>query len=256
IGTFALAMAFAGNDLVNFIGVPLAGYSSYKSWAAAGNIAPESFSMESLAGEVSTPTFLLIISGLIMILTLILSKKAQSVINTSVDLSRQAEGGERFGSSLIARLMVRSTINFNKSVTRLMPVSVNNAIAQRFAPIPLGPADHPDTPAFDKIRASVNLLVASILIALGTSLKLPLSTTYVTFMVAMGTSFADRAWDRDSAVYRVSGVFHVIGGWFATALAAFITAFAVAAFLYFGEVYAFVAILILLGISLYRSNKI
>src|SRR5690606_20200692 len=228
IGTFALAMAFAGNDLVNFIGVPLAGYSSYKDWVAGGMGSPDEFSMKALAGEVSTPTFLLLISGLVMILTLILSKKAQSVINTSVDLSRQAEGGERFGSSLIARLMVRSTINFNKSVTRLMPVSVNNAIAQRFAPIPLGPADHPDTPAFDKIRASVNLLVASILIALGTSLKLPLSTTYVTFMVAMGTSLADRAWGRESAVYRISGVFAVIGGWFLTAVVAFTVAAIVA----------------------------
>ncbi len=227
IGTFALAMAFAGNDLVNFIGVPLAGYSSYKSWIASENIAPDEFSMEMLAGEVSTPTYMLLIAGLVMIITLITSKKAQSVINTEVNLSRQNDGIERFGSSLIARLMVRGSINFNRSVTRLIPVRVNQVISRRFAPVPLGPPDHPDTPAFDKIRASVNLLVASILIAIGTSLKLPLSTTYVTFMVAMGTSLADQAWGRESAVYRISGVFAVIGGWFLTA----IIAFSVAAFI-------------------------
>ncbi len=258
IGTFALAMAFAGNDLVNFIGVPLAGYSSFKNWVAEGNIAPESFSMEMLAGEVSTPTFMLLIAGLIMIITLITSKKAQSVVNTSVDLSRQNEGVERFGSSMIARVMVRSTINFNRSVTRLIPATVNQVITRRFAPVPLGPVDNPDTPAFDKIRASVNLLVASILIAIGTSLKLPLSTTYVTFMVAMGTSLADRAWGRESAVYRISGVFAVIGGWFLTAIIAFSVAAFVAWIISIGGrfmIFVFVAVAVLMIIRTHMIFK-
>ena len=256
IGTFALAMAFAGNDLVNFIGVPLAGYSSFKSWAAAGNVSPDSFSMEMLAGEVSTPTFMLLVSGLIMILTLAMSKKAQSVVNTSVDLSRQAEGGERFGSSMIARLMVRSTINFNKSVTRLVPDNVNRVVARRFTPVPLGPSDHPDTPAFDKIRASVNLLVASVLIALGTSLKLPLSTTYVTFMVAMGTSLADRAWGRESAVYRISGVFAVIGGWFLTAVVAFTVAAIIAMIISVGGMFMIFVFLAMAIVMVIRTHLI
>jgi phosphate/sulfate permease len=219
-GTFALAMAFAGNDLVNFIGVPLAGFSSFKEWIAAGAASPDSFSMELLAGKVGTPTYMLLIAGLIMIITLIFSKKAKSVIATSLDLSRQNEGSERFGSSFIARFIVRRTTNFNKKLVRVMPVSVANGIQSRFV---LAPADDEDNnaPTFDKLRASVNLVVASILIAIGTSLKLPLSTTYVTFMVAMGTSLSDRAWDRESAVYRISGVFAVIGGWFLTALIAF-----------------------------------
>ncbi len=219
-GTFALAMAFAGNDLVNFIGVPLAGFNSFKAWVAAGGASPDSFSMEMLAGKVGTPTYMLLIAGLIMIITLIFSKKAKSVIATSLDLSRQNEGAERFGSSFIARFIVRRTTNFNKKLVRIMPATVTNGIHSRFVPVE-GNDDDADAPAFDMIRASVNLVVASILIAIGTSLKLPLSTTYVTFMVAMGTSLSDRAWDRESAVYRISGVFAVIGGWFFTALIAF-----------------------------------
>lgn len=219
-GTFALAMAFAGNDLVNFIGVPLAGFNSFKAWVAAGAASPDSFSMAMLAGKVGTPTYMLLIAGLIMIVTLIFSKKAKSVIATSIDLSRQNEGSERFGSSFIARFIVRRTTNFNKILTRYTPAAVTNGIQSRFIPVEVENTDA-DAPSFDMIRASVNLVVASILIALGTSLKLPLSTTYVTFMVAMGTSLSDRAWDRDSAVYRISGVFAVIGGWFLTALIAF-----------------------------------
>ncbi|MDB4581993.1 inorganic phosphate transporter [Draconibacterium sp.] len=220
-GTFALAMAFAGNDLVNFIGVPLAGYNSFQAWMAEGATNPEGFSMAMLAGNVGTPPYMLLIAGLIMIVTLILSKKARSVIATSLDLSRQNEGDERFGSSFAARLMVRGTTNFNKKLVRLLPYAVTNTIQSRFVPPPANYKANGDEPAFDKIRASVNLVVASILIAIGTSLKLPLSTTYVTFMVAMGTSLSDRAWDRESAVYRISGVFAVIGGWFLTALIAF-----------------------------------
>lgn len=220
-GTFALAMAFAGNDLVNFIGVPLAGFNAFKAWATTGATGADTFSMGILGGKVSSPTYMLVIAGLIMIITLILSKKAKSVIATSVDLSRQNEGSERFGSSFAARMLVRGTTNFNKKLVRVLPDSVSRTIQSRFTAIPQNKLNDPGAPSFDKIRASVNLVVASILIALGTSLKLPLSTTYVTFMVAMGTSLSDRAWDRESAVYRISGVFAVIGGWFLTALIAF-----------------------------------
>jgi phosphate/sulfate permease len=220
VGTFALAMAFAGNDLVNFIGVPLAGFNSFQAWTGAGAVNPDTFSMEMLSGKVDTPGYMLLISGLIMIATLIFSKKAHKVVATSVDLSRQQEGTEKFDSSLVARVIVRSTTKFNKNLKKIIPNRLLQAINSRFQPSDYTIND-PEPPAFDKIRASVNLVVASILIALGTSLKLPLSTTYVTFMVAMGTSLSDRAWDRDSAVFRISGVMAVIGGWFLTAIIAF-----------------------------------
>lgn len=221
VGTFALAMAFAGNDLVNFIGVPLAGYNSFKAWIASGGVAPDAFSMEMLSGKVPTPPYMLVIAGLVMVITLIMSKKAQSVVATSVDLSRQYEGTERFDSSMAARVLVRTSTQFQNKLYAILPDVVKKTISSRFTPVQIEYPDDPDQPAFDKIRASVNLVVASILIAIGTSLKLPLSTTYVTFMVAMGTSLADGAWDRDSAVYRISGVFTVVGGWFLTALVAF-----------------------------------
>ncbi|AHW59286.1 Phosphate transporter family protein [Draconibacterium orientale] len=219
VGTFALAMAFAGNDLVNFIGVPVAGFKSFQDWMASGMPA-EQFSMANLAGKSSTPVYMLIVSGLVMVITLIMSKKARAVTETELNLSRQDAGDERFGSSLAARVMVRGFTNFNKKVQNTLPPAVSNTLKSRFEKFSYYKDDE-EAPAFDKIRASVNLVVASILIALGTSLKLPLSTTYVTFMVAMGTSLSDRAWDRDSAVYRISGVFAVIGGWFLTALIAF-----------------------------------
>ncbi|MBN2635868.1 MAG: inorganic phosphate transporter [Prolixibacteraceae bacterium] len=221
VGTFALAMAFAGNDLVNFIGVPLAGFNSFKIWVAGGEVAPEAFSMEMLSGKVPTPGYMLLIAGLVMIITLIMSKKAQSVVATSVDLSRQNEGQERFDSSFVARVVVKGTTNVHKKLYALLPAGLVNTLNSRFVPVAVEQSNDIELPAFDKIRASVNLVVASILIALGTSLKLPLSTTYVTFMVAMGTSLADGAWDRDSAVYRITGVFAVVGGWFLTALIAF-----------------------------------
>ncbi|WP_321997779.1 inorganic phosphate transporter [Draconibacterium orientale] len=219
VGTFALAMAFAGNDLVNFIGVPVAGFKSFQDWMASGMPA-EQFSMANLAGKSTTPLYMLIVSGLVMVITLIMSKKARAVTETELNLSRQDAGDERFGSSLAARVMVRGFTNFNKKVQKNMPSAVSNTLKLRFEKFSYYKDDE-EAPAFDKIRASVNLVVASILIAIGTSLKLPLSTTYVTFMVAMGTSLSDRAWDRDSAVYRISGVFAVIGGWFLTALIAF-----------------------------------
>ncbi len=247
IGTFALAMAFAGNDLVNFIGVPLAGFNSFQAWTSSGKPSPEGFSMGMLSGDVDTPGYMLLISGLIMIATLIFSKKARIVIATSVDLSRQSEGTEKFDSSLISRVIVRSTTQFNKKLKKIIPAPVQQIINSRFVPSDYFNPNDPEPPAFDKIRASVNLVVASILIALGTSLKLPLSTTYVTFMVAMGTSLSDRAWDRDSAVFRVSGVMAVIGGWFLTAVIAFTGSAVIALLISLGGkimIFVFVAIAI------------
>ncbi len=251
VGTFALAMAFAGNDLVNFIGVPLAGFNSFKAWVAAGSASPEAFSMEMLAGKVGTPPFMLALAGLIMIITLILSRKAQSVVKTEVNLSRQGEGSERFNSSLAARFIVRSSTKFNKTLIQVMPDSLISAIQARFRSSAPETAVQADGPAFDKIRASVNLVVASILIAIGTSLKLPLSTTYVTFMVAMGTSLSDGAWDRESAVYRISGVFSVIGGWFLTAILAFSVSALIAWFISVGGkfvIFVFVALAVFMVI--------
>ncbi|MGQ7869746.1 anion permease [Sunxiuqinia sp. sy24] len=224
VGTFGLAMAFAGNDLVNFIGVPLAGFSSFKAWAASGGMSADTFEMGMLSGAVPTPTYMLAIAGFIMIITLITSRKAHGVVATSVDLSRQSEGEERFASSAFSRAMVRSTMSINKGLRKVLPSFIINSLDKRFEPNTEEQYNAKDRPAFDKIRASVNLVVAGILISIGTSYKLPLSTTYVTFMVAMGTSLADRAWDRESAVYRISGVFTVIGGWFMTALVAFTVA--------------------------------
>jgi phosphate/sulfate permease len=246
VGTFALAMAFAGNDLVNFIGVPLAGFNSFKAWIAGGAVNPDSFSMGMLAGKVDTPGYMLLIAGLVMIATLIFSKKAHKVVATSVDLSRQHEGTEKFDSSLLARIIVRSTTRFNRNLKKVFPNQVLETINARFQPSDYVFND-PEPPAFDKIRASVNLVVASILIAVGTSLKLPLSTTYVTFMVAMGTSLSDRAWDRDSAVFRISGVMAVIGGWFLTALFAFTGAAIIALLISLGGklmIFVFIAIAI------------
>jgi len=228
VGTFALAMAFAGNDLVNFL-------------------APDSFSMGMLAGKVDTPGYMLLIAGLVMISTLVFSKKAHRVIATSIDLSRQNEGTEKFDSSPVARVIVRSTNRFNKKLKKIIPAPVLKALDSRFLPFLNPNYNDSEPPAFDKIRASVNLVVASILIALGTSLKLPLSTTYVTFMVAMGTSLSDGAWDRDSAVFRVSGVMAVIGGWFLTAIIAFTGAATIALLISLGGkfmIFVFIAIAI------------
>ncbi len=251
VGTFALAMAFAGNDLVNFIGVPLAGFNSFKAWIASGGASPDSFSMGMLAGKVPTPAYMLVIAGFVMIITLILSKKAQSVVATSVDLSRQSEGSERFDSSLAARVLVRTTTRFHSRFYSILPESFKKTLSSRFIPAAIERPDDSEPPAFDKIRASVNLVVASILIAIGTSLKLPLSTTYVTFMVAMGTSLADGAWDRESAVYRISGVFAVVGGWFLTALIAFTVSGVIALLISLGGsilIFVFIAVAIFMVI--------
>lgn len=230
VGTFALAMAFAGNDLVNFIGVPLAGYESYMQFVANPGADPNAFLMTGLGGKVETPFIFLILAGAVMVVTLYFNKKAKRVIKTSVDLSRQDEGTERFGSTMFSKVLVRSAIRVNKRVSSILPQRTNDFIRQQFDASRADDVvlEGEERPAFDMIRASVNLVVASILISFATSLKLPLSTTYVTFMVAMGTSLADNAWGRESAVYRITGVISVIMGWFFTAMAAFTVAFVVA----------------------------
>ena len=203
LGTFALAMAFAGNDLVNFIGVPLAGFSAYTDFMANGNGNPMGYLMDSLNGPATTPFLFLFLAGVIMVYALITSKKAQNVVKTSVDLSRQDEGDEMFGSSAVARSIVRSTMTASENIAKILPDNLKRWADSRFCKDVM---IMENGAAFDLIRASVNLVLAGLLIALGTSLKLPLSTTYVTFMVAMGSSLADRAWSRDSAVYRITGV--------------------------------------------------
>ena len=251
-GTFALAFAFAGNDLVNFVGVPLAAYESYNHYIASG-VAANVFTMESLKQAVQTPTIFLLISGLIMVLTLWFSKKAHRVVQTSISLSSSTQGEqEQFGSSLPGRVIVRSAIKFGNIINQIMPMAVHRGIASRMAKREPQPGEI--ALPFDYVRASINLIVSSILIASATSLKLPLSTTYVTFMVAMGSSFADGAWDRESAVYRISGVLTVISGWFLTAFSAFTACLIVALIVFnFGEVAAIILMLVA-SACLIRSN--
>ena len=252
LGTFALALAFAGNDLVNFIGVPLAGYSSFIDYTTNGaGYAPDSFLMTSLLGPASTPWYFLVGAGAIMVYALFTSKKAHAVIKTSVDLSRQDEGEETFGSTPIARTLVRISLNMSNSLSRIIPEGTKNWIDSRFRK---DEAIIADGGAFDLVRAAVNLVLAGLLIAIGTSLKLPLSTTYVTFMVAMGSSLADRAWGRDSAVFRITGVLSVIGGWFLTADAAFTICFFVALIIHFGGTVAIVLLIGLAAFTLIRSQ--
>lgn len=244
-GTFALAMAFAGNDLVNFIGVPLAGFSSYTDFMASPGASASTHMMVALDTPAKTPLIFLIASGAIMVYSLATSKKARNVIKTSVGLSKQSEGEEMFGSSRIARVLVRFSDNVGRFFEDVFPDSAKAWAEKRFN---TDEAKLEDGAAFDGVRATVNLVVASLLIALGTSLKLPLSTTYVTFMVAMGTSLADRAWGRESAVYRITGVVSVIGGWFITAGAAFILAFLTALVIYLGN---FVAAFAMIGVAFF-----
>ncbi len=258
VGTFALAMAFAGNDLVNFIGVPMAAYNSYEIWLASGEPA-STFTMESLAQKVPTQPLLLLFAGLIMILTLWFSKKARRVVKTSVDLSRQDEGQERFKSNAFSRSLVRGTMKLNTGFVAILPKPILKYIEVRFSkPKSTIRVAAIDTPAFDLVRAAVNLMIASVLISVATSLKLPLSTTYVTFMVAMGTSLADRAWGSESAVYRVAGVLNVIGGWFMTAISAFTAAAIMAFILYKGgsiALFLLFAIAIAILVRNYMNHK-
>jgi len=256
VGTFALALAFAGNDLVNFIGVPIAAWQSYEAWLASG-VAADAFSMEVLASKVPTPTLLLLLAGLVMVLTLWFSSKAKSVVKTSIDLSSQEETKERFQPNFLSRGFVRSALMMSKMSSYILPESWQNKIEKQFETpvITLAKKKTHELPAFDLVRAAVNLMVASVLISIATSMKLPLSTTYVTFMVAMGTSLADRAWGAESAVYRVAGVLNVIGGWFFTAFSAFIAAAIVAYFLNW-NVKVMVPVFLLLAILLLVRNYV
>lgn len=253
IGTFALALAFAGNDLVNFIGVPMAALESYHIYVDNGSNG--NMLMGALAStEIRANFWLLLLGGLIMVYTIWTSKKAKDVIATGVDLSRQSEGSEKFDANNLSRVLVRGVMYVGQGLNYVLPKTIQLNIDKRFQK-PVTKVHKNEAAAFDMVRASVNLMVASILIAIGTSMKLPLSTTYVTFMVAMGTSFADRAWDRESAVFRVAGVINVIGGWFVTAFAAFLTAGLITIALQFGKVFAFFALMILVAILMYKSAK-
>jgi len=246
-GTFSLAMAFAGNDLVNFIGVSVAGLQAYQFWVVSG-IPPELFTMEALSQAVRTESYLLIIAGLVMSATLWMSKKARSVTETEVKLARQSEGDERFVPGAMARGIVRGFRGVGYGLGLMIPKAVQSRVEQSFEPV-----QESDAPAFDLVRASVNLTAASALIAFATSLKMPLSTTYVSFMVAMGTSLADRAWDRESAVYRVSGVLSVVAGWLLTALAAFVAAGIFTAILKVAGIYTLIFLVLLVAVSIGRS---
>ena len=230
-GTFSLAMAFSGNDLVNFIGVPIAAWNSYQEWSISG-VEADAFSMAILDKKVPSNVWLLLMAGSIMVVTLWTSSKARNVIETGINLSRQGEGHEKFRPNTLSRIVVRVSMSFNTVIGYILPKNTIQFIDRRFQKpvIELSKDKTYEMPAFDTVRASVNLIVAGILISIATSMKLPLSTTYVTFMVAMGTSLADRAWGRESAVYRVAGVINVVGGWFLTAITAF-TAAAIIAYL-------------------------
>lgn len=252
LGTLALSLAFAGNDLVNFIGVPLAGFSAYQDYIANGQGAYDTYKMVSLNTPAQTPIYFLIIAGVIMMIVLMTSKKAQNVIKTSVDLARQDEGEEMFGSSTIARSLVRFSMSVANTIDAITPKPVAKWIDSRFKK---DESIMEQGAAFDLVRASINLVLAGLLIAVGTSLKLPLSTTYVSFMVAMGTSLADRAWTRESAVFRITGVVSVIGGWFVTAGASFVLAFLIAGVMQIGGVIAMLATIGLAVFALISSNK-
>lgn len=257
MGTFALALAFAGNDLVNFVGVPLAAYSVYQDFAANGAGQADTFMMSSLNESAKTPFIFLFLSGVVMVYALATSKKAQNVVKTSVDLSRQDEGEEMFGSSRVARSIVRGANNVNEFFSKYTPKPLVRWIDARFNK---DEAILAQGAAFDLVRASINLVLSGLLIALGTSLKLPLSTTYVTFIVAMGSSLADRAWSRESAVFRITGVLNVIGGWFLTAGIAFSACALVTIAMYYGgavvmALFVFVAVFILIKSNFSTKRK-
>ena len=251
-GTFALAMAFAGNDLVNFIGVSLAGLESYQDYVASGVGDPSAYMMDALLLPSTTSTWFLVATGMIMTIAIFTSKKARKVIDTSVNLSRQDEGDEVFSSSRIARRMVRNVLNATSVANRYVPARVKSWLNTRFN---TDEAILQEGMAFDLVRASVNLVLAGLLIVVGTSLQLPLSTTYVTFMVAMGSSLADRAWGRETAVYRITGVITVIGGWFVTAGAAFIISFLISSLNYFGGIIAMVLVMVAVVAVLINNNR-
>jgi phosphate/sulfate permease len=254
LGTFGLAMAFAGNDLVNFIGVPIGAYQAWEYAEGTGMLASD-ISMERLGEKLPADRWLLVLAGLVMVATLWFSSKAQAVVKTSVDLARQDHGKERFDSNFLSRFLVRYSLLAADGIQRITPPRAAAYISKRFEkkPEPVVVPKHADKPAFDYVRASVNLMVASVLISVATSYKLPLSTTYVTFMVAMGTSLADRAWGTESAVYRIAGVLNVIGGWFFTAFSAFTAAAIFAYIIYLGGIFAVIALVLLAVGLLVRS---
>ena len=256
IGTFSLAMAFSGNDLVNFIGVPIAAWNSYEAWSVSG-VEANAFYMEILAKKVPSNVWLLLVAGGIMVVTLWTSSKARNVIKTGIDLSRQGEGHEKFQPNPLSRLVVRASMGINAGLTYVLPAKTIAFVDSKFQkPVIELPKDKTyELPAFDMVRASVNLIVAGILISIATSLKLPLSTTYVTFMVAMGTSLADRAWGRESAVYRVAGVINVVGGWFLTAITAFLAA-ALVAYLISWDMVMIPVLLVLVAFLIGRNTII
>jgi phosphate/sulfate permease len=255
VGTFALALAFAGNDLVNFIGVPVAAFNAYTEWSASG-LSAGSFPMDVLASKVPTNNWLLFGAGMVMVITLWFSTKAKDVVKTSLDLSNQGDTKERFQPNFLSRGFVRFAMGASKVTSFILPISWQNKIEQQFEQpvIKLASNKVHELPAFDLVRAAVNLMVAAVLISIATSYKLPLSTTYVTFMVAMGTSLADRAWGAESAVYRVAGVLNVIGGWFLTALSAFSAAALVAYLLNLNVEVMFPILLLTAVILLVRSS--
>ena len=256
IGTFSLAMAFSGNDLVNFIGVPIAAWNSYEAWSVSG-VEANAFSMEILAKKVPSNVWLLLLAGGIMVVTLWTSSKARNVIKTGIDLSRQGEGHEKFQPNPLSRLVVRASMGINAGLSYIIPAKTIAFVDSKFQkPVIELPKDKTyELPAFDMVRASVNLIVAGILISIATSMKLPLSTTYVTFMVAMGTSLADRAWGRESAVYRVAGVINVVGGWFLTAITAFLAA-ALVAYLISWDMVMIPVLLVLVAFLIGRNTLI
>ncbi len=257
VGTFALALAFSGNDLVNFIGVPIAAFQSYMEWMAQGAPDATTFPMDFLAEKVPTPTFLLFLAGMVMVVTLWFSKKARYVAETEINLSREGEAKERFNPNFLSRSIVRLAMGISEITTSLLPRPIQKKIESQFKKpvIALARDKTYEMPAFDMVRAAVNLAVAGILISIATSYKLPLSTTYVTFMVAMGTSLADRAWGSESAVYRVAGVLNVIGGWFGTAIIAFVASGSILALISFGKGAA-IAVLLFAAILLLARNYI
>ncbi|NEW79223.1 MAG: inorganic phosphate transporter [Gelidibacter sp.] len=255
IGTFGLALAFAGNDLVNFIGVPMAAWHSYEAWSVSG-VDPTLFPMDQLAKKVPTESGLLFLAGAVMVLTLWFSKKAKTVTETELGLARQGDGHEKFQANFLSRFIVRGSVNLSNGINYFLPKKIQEKIDGQFLKpvISLTKNKSYELPAFDMIRASVNLMVAGILISIATSYKLPLSTTYVTFMVAMGSSLADRAWDRESAVFRVAGVMNVIFGWFLTAFIAFTAAGFLAYLINLGGTPIVAFLLLLVGFLLIRST--
>jgi phosphate/sulfate permease len=254
VGTFALAMAFAANDLVNFIGVPLAGLKAFTTALASAD--PMNITMGALSKAVQTQTLLLLLAGGVMVVTLWVSKKARTVTETEISLGKQDEGPERFESIWLSRKIVTFFYHFFSSLRTMIPAPLRRTVAARITPTPIhhgGSAG--EKPSFDLIRASVNLMVASAVVSFATSLKLPLSTTYVTFMVAMGSSFSDQAWGRESAVFRITGVLAVVGGWFMTAFIAFMVAFVFANIIYFFSAWGIALLMLFAGVMIWKNKK-